>query len=85
MALKVVDKILELAGQPKTIWSTSDWTRESHCPPELDTQADGWSCGLFVLMAVRVVIKGGLSFEQAGDQYKNELRRDAVWALLRIP
>lgn len=83
--MKIVDRMRELLQQPKIEWHTSDWTRNTYSPPPLDTQVDGWSCGLFVLMALGVVSNAEATFEKAGDGYKDGFRRKAVQALLSVP
>ena len=85
LALKIVDRIRVLLRQPLIDWSSGEWGKEIHSPPAPQTQVDNWSCGLFVLMALRVISDGETSFEKAGNEYKQQMRRDAVEALLSIP
>ena len=78
LALKIVDRIRILLKQPLIDWSSGEWGKEIHSPPVLQTQVDGWSCGLFILMALRVISDGETTFETAGDQHKDQMRREAV-------
>ncbi|KAJ6609181.1 hypothetical protein B0H10DRAFT_2194012 [Mycena sp. CBHHK59/15] len=57
LLLKVVDAIREYAGVPKMEWDSGQWKRALNTPDELERQLDAWSCGLFVAMAAKSIVK----------------------------
>ncbi|KAF9236577.1 hypothetical protein BU15DRAFT_63929 [Melanogaster broomeanus] len=69
-------------SQPEEDWEK--WTFTVHAPPPMERQHDSWSCGLFVMMAMSA-FKQNMSFDSAGDTYKNDTRKRALQMILELP
>ena len=64
-------------------WDDGSWTRQLEAPPVRERQLDGWSCGLFVLMAMKALAKRR-GWDSVVDSKKDEMRTMAIQELLTI-
>lgn len=74
---------MQLTGTEKVDWKK--WTREVCSPMELDGQIDDWSCGLFVLMALRCFALRIDYKKWCRDSLKEKMREKCLEALKAIP
>ncbi|KAH7911457.1 hypothetical protein BJ138DRAFT_1126007 [Hygrophoropsis aurantiaca] len=84
LLLGAMDTVVKQLARPKIVWDRGDWTYCVYSPPALQCQFDGWSCGIFVMMAMSAVEKG-ISFEHTGNNLKDDMRESALKMLLDIP
>ncbi|KAF9526823.1 hypothetical protein CPB83DRAFT_837122 [Crepidotus variabilis] len=85
LLLKIIDKIFLAIGEPLTVWHDGRWKRVLNSLAVLERQLNGWSCGLFVTMAVMALLKGLGVKETAGNRGLKAARKGAVEALLDLP
>jgi hypothetical protein len=81
---KIVDKIMQLFGAEKIDWK-KQWSRKVCSPVELDGQIDRWSCGLFVLMALRCFAIQIDYKKWCRNSLKERMSEKCLEALLAIP
>ncbi|KAJ6631496.1 hypothetical protein B0H10DRAFT_1938373 [Mycena sp. CBHHK59/15] len=84
LLLATVDIICEHLGAPKITWDSGQWKCSLSSPVELERQLDLWSCGLFVVMAVKAVADQK-DWSAVGDSHKNEMRKIMFDAMSSIP
>ena len=61
-----------------------DFERVLQAPPENDLQTDSWSCGLFVMIALRVFSNNWME-PLVGRSRLEPTRREALKALADVP
>lgn len=84
LLIRVVDRICSFVGGPAADWTDPQWSTVLLSPNPIQRQIDGWSCGLFCLLAVEKFMKR-VSFESDGNNVKEAIRTDALRRLLRLP
>lgn len=60
------------------------WSFRVVSPPGNLKQSDGWSCGVFVLLALRDFARCNLSYQQ-GQALLIELKREVLTSLQQLP
>ena len=78
--LEVADKILETIGSESIEWDR--WTRLLSSPGELQRQMDGWSCGIFVMLAMKLSSMGETLANATNDRIP-DTRNDVLRLLLQ--
>ena len=74
---------MPIVGAEKFNWKK--WTCKVYCPTELDGQIDDWSCGLFLLMALRCFALRIDYKKWCRDSLKEMMREKCLEALKAIP
>ena len=84
LLLKVVDCIRTCIKAPVISWNNGSWSRDLQSPPMLQCQVDGWSCGLFLLMAVAALVRNDGWMSVVNDK-KDDMCALAIQELITIP
>ncbi|KDQ54442.1 hypothetical protein JAAARDRAFT_49391 [Jaapia argillacea MUCL 33604] len=82
MLLRVIDRIREFIKSPKIEWGVEKWKRTLCSPVELERQLDSWSCGLFVMMALKSFADNLDHCQYVRDSLKGDIQAGALQALL---
>jgi len=69
----VIQEVLRRVQAPEINWDDGNWKETVKSPPLLERQSDGWSCGIFVLMALEILASGG-DVSNAIDRNKDKAR-----------
>ncbi|KAJ6543068.1 hypothetical protein B0H19DRAFT_1268241 [Mycena capillaripes] len=87
LLLLTLDVIREHIGAPKIIWNSGEWNRRIMSPVTLECQVDGWSCGIFVGMAIKAVADGGsdVDWDVVADSRKDDMRKSMFEAISSLP
>jgi hypothetical protein len=80
LLLEVADKILDTLGAELNQWNR--WTRVLSSPSELQRQMDGWSCGIFVMLAMQLCSRGESPTHATNDLIP-DMRNDVLTLLLQ--
>jgi hypothetical protein len=80
LLLDIADKILDTISSESIQWD--GWTRVLFSPPELQRQMDGWSCGIFVMLAMQLCSRGE-SLASATNELIPEMCNDVLTLLLQ--
>ncbi|KAG2098733.1 uncharacterized protein F5147DRAFT_815686 [Suillus discolor] len=84
MLVKAVNAVMACLGKPVLEWSPVYWKRKVYSPLEYHGQIDGWSCGLFVMMAIDVFVDNG-SYDSVTDDKKDAMKNKALETLMTLP
>ena len=68
----------------QSIEEWEDFERVLQAPLENDLQTDSWSCGLFVMIALRVFSNNWIE-PLVGRRHLDLMRQEALNALARVP
>ncbi|KAG1758081.1 hypothetical protein EDD22DRAFT_1000332 [Suillus occidentalis] len=82
--IKAANAVMACLGKPILEWSPVYWKRKVYSPLEYHGQIDGWSCGLFVMMAMDVFAKNG-SYDSVTDDKKDAMKNKALEMLMTLP
>ncbi|KAF9034576.1 hypothetical protein BJ165DRAFT_1534007 [Panaeolus papilionaceus] len=85
LLLKIIDRVLQLLQKEPAVWDEGNWQHVLQGPPPLRIQMDTWSCGLFVAMKVDAIARGLKNSEILGNDGLDEMRKNAVNLLLKLP
>lgn len=68
-------------------WENGPWTREIYSPDYLERQMDGWSCGLFILMALLELNRDGegMDVHKITNARLDDMRLKTINLILDIP
>ncbi|KAJ3711283.1 hypothetical protein C8R42DRAFT_728634 [Lentinula raphanica] len=85
MLLCIVDRLFALMNEPLLNWAAHDcpFSRKIYTPTYLELQNDGWSCGLFTLMALSA-IREGLALDSVGNSGLDDMRREGIRMLMEL-
>jgi hypothetical protein len=83
LLLKITEAILVYLKQPEPDWK-KQWKLKAYTSPLMQRQRDGWSCGLFVFMAIKALIQRE-PFESVQDDRRSEIQEMVLQDLLKIP
>lgn len=72
-------KILELLNADAIDWDK--WERKLTSPHELQRQMDNWACGIFVMLAIKLLVEGNPLTEATNDRIES-MRQEALHILL---
>lgn len=84
LLINVINSIRAYMKAPPMTWDDGRWSRKVIWPPMLQCQLDGWSCGLFLLMAITALAKNA-GWESVINDNKEKMREVTIQALLTIP
>ena len=81
----MIDAIRLVIRAPPVIWNEGGWNRTLVSPPALQCQMDGWSCGLFVIMAIIALTDGSTNWDSVADRNKDAVRIVVLDTVLTVP
>ena len=80
----IATRISQFLGQQEDWLNRKKWPRQQYNSPPLQQQVDGWSCGLFVFMAMKAVVYN-TGFETVRNDAKDAIKWVALQMILEIP
>ncbi len=84
LLVDIATHISQFLGQRENWLDRKKWPCRQYNSPSLQQQVDGWSCGLFVFMAMKAVVYD-TGFETVCNDAKEVIKRVALQMILEIP
>ncbi|EIW80097.1 hypothetical protein CONPUDRAFT_155465 [Coniophora puteana RWD-64-598 SS2] len=84
MLEKAVNTVLSEVGHSPIMWGTAGFRTVCSGPPPLEQQMDGWSCGLFAMMAMHILSRQQ-DLSLIGNSQLSVMKMTALDAILHCP
>ncbi|TFK58820.1 hypothetical protein BDN72DRAFT_949631 [Pluteus cervinus] len=88
LLLEIIDQVYTVLQKPHVQWDDGSWPRKLESPVRLQRQFDDWSCGLFVIMALKALgdsEDGDIEKLAVGNHKLTDVQESSVRLVLDIP